>query len=64
MGVTAHGITDDEIMRHWFVVYNGSDSCSVAMLAMKTGPHKWDGYWTFDPDEIDTISQYISRDIE
>lgn len=61
MGVTAHGVADDEIMRHWFVVFAGSDARSVAMLAVKTGVSEWEGYWTFDTDEIQAMNEYISQ---
>jgi hypothetical protein len=61
MGVTAHGVADDEIMRHWFVVYDGSDAGSVAMLAVKTGASEWEGFWTFDTDEIQVMNEYITQ---
>lgn len=63
MGVTVHGVGDDEIMRHWFVVYDGGTTRSVAMLAVNTGSHTWEGYWTYDTDEIKAINQYISETI-
>jgi hypothetical protein len=64
MGVTAHGISDDEIMRHWFVVYDSDATRSVAMLAVKTDPHTWEGYWTYDIAEIEAINRYIVENID
>jgi hypothetical protein len=29
------------------------------MLAVKTDPYVWKGFWTFDTDEIRAIQQYI-----
>jgi hypothetical protein len=63
MGVTVHGVADDEVMRHWFVVYDG-DGRSVAMLAVKTGQNKWDGFWTFDTDDIEAMNRYIDREFQ
>lgn len=64
IGVTVHGIDDEDIVRHWFVVYNGKETGSAALLAVKTGRSEWKGYWTYDTEEIRSISQYISRYIE
>jgi DICT domain-containing protein len=59
MGVSVHGIADEEITQYWFVVYENGDSGSAAMLAVKTDPYVWKGFWTFDTDEIRAIQQYI-----
>ena len=61
MDVTVHGVDDDEILRHWFVVYDGDDGRSVAMLAVKTGSSEWEGFWTFEAGRIEAISEYVSR---
>lgn len=61
MGVTPHGVSDDEIMRHWFVVYRADETQGVAMLAVKTGPSEWRGFWTFQPGRIREINRYIAR---
>ena len=59
MGVSVHGIPDEEISQYWFVVYDNGESGSAALLAIKTDPNVWKGFWTFDPDEIGAIDQYI-----
>jgi DICT domain-containing protein len=64
MGVTVHGVDSDEIRRHWFVVYDGDESGSAALLAVKTGTSEWKGYWTYDTEEIGTMSQFISSNIQ
>jgi hypothetical protein len=61
MPVTVHEVTDDEIMRHWFVVYRDDEGSSVAMVATKAEPHRWLGFWTFDADEIERLDRYITR---
>jgi hypothetical protein len=61
MGVSAHGISADEIKRSWFVVYQNGDSENAAMLAIKTSHNVWKGVWTFDNDEIKALNQYITE---
>lgn len=59
MEVSVHGIADEEITQYWFVIYENGDSESAALLAVKTDPNVWKGFWTFDIEEIRAINQYI-----
>ncbi|MFB6361720.1 MAG: DICT sensory domain-containing protein [Halobacteriales archaeon] len=61
MGLNIHEVTDDEIMQHWFVVYQTSTGQNAAMLAVKSGLHEWDGYWTFDQSQIRSMNEYITQ---
>ena len=61
LGVNCHEVVDDEIRESWVVVYRTETAQSVAMVAIKTGRNTWDGYWTFDTDEIRAIDRYITQ---
>ena len=61
LGVTIHGVSDEEIAQNWFVIYEGDDRPGVAMLAVEVGMNEWHGFWTFDQDEIGRISQYVRQ---
>jgi DICT domain-containing protein len=62
LGVTVHGISDEEISQNWFVIYGGDDRPGVAMLAVEVGPNEWHGFWTFDRDEIGRLNRYVKRE--
>jgi hypothetical protein len=59
VGLTVHGVTTGEITDHWFVVHRADDGSGVAMVAVLTGQNRWEGFWTFDPEEIAAIDRYI-----
>jgi hypothetical protein len=59
--LTVHGVTHDEILNYWFVVYHADTAQSVAMLAKRIGVNTWTGYWTFDADEIASMDEYVGR---
>lgn len=61
LGLVSHGVGDAELRKSWFVVHRGDTGHDVAMLAIKTKPNTWEGYWTFDTDDIRDIDRYISR---
>lgn len=61
LGLTVHPVTDDEITNHWFVVYRAEDARSAAMVARKVDSCTWNGYWTFDDDDIRAIERYVTR---
>jgi len=58
-GLNCHEVVDDEIRTSWLVVHRTAAAQSAAMVAVKTEEHAWEGYWTFDVDEIRAIDQYI-----
>ncbi|MFB6186989.1 MAG: hypothetical protein ABEI86_09020, partial [Halobacteriaceae archaeon] len=59
--VPTQGIADQEISRFWFVVHQVDDGRNVAMLAEEVDQHEWEGFWTFDSDEVRAIDQYIAQ---
>jgi len=60
-GPKIHTVNNQEIQDHWFVVYASEGAQDRAMLANKTGPYIWDGYWTTNTEEIQLVNKYITR---
>lgn len=56
--VSCHGIDNQEIRDSWFVVFEG-DGREGALLAERTGSDTWDGVWTFDPDIVAEVADYL-----
>ncbi len=52
----------DELRESWFVV---NTDCTADMkgvlLAERTGPSQWRGYWSFGADHVDEISAYLRK---
>jgi len=63
--LTVHANDDPELRRLWFVVYRPPESVGdtepVALIATETGPNVWRGLWTYDPERVDRVQQYIRR---
>lgn len=45
----------------WVVSYRPPSDDGAALFAVQSGPNVWDGYWTFDPDRIDLIDDWIDK---
>lgn len=60
-GVTCHGVDDPEIEQSWFVVYQSVHHPheAAALIAVETRPYTWEGCWTYDPDRVATILDYL-----
>jgi hypothetical protein len=60
-GFTLHIERADEIERSWFVVFdgNGADESKCALLAEERGDREFYGFWTYDPDTVDWIVDYL-----
>jgi DICT domain-containing protein len=61
LGLNCHEVVDDEIRESWVVVYRTGAPQDAAMVAVETGRNTWDGYWTFDPDEVRAVDRYITE---
>jgi DICT domain-containing protein len=59
--LTIHVERSDEIRRSWFVVYDGAgiDVNKCALLAEERAPRTFYGFWTYDPDTVDWIIDYL-----
>lgn len=60
-GVTHHAETGAEIENSWFVVFDGdgNDSYKTALLATEQAPNQFHGFWSDDPEIVDSIGAYI-----
>jgi hypothetical protein len=62
-GVRMHGVDNTEIRQSWFVVYQSSQQPheAAALVAIKTEPHTWSGFWTYDSDRVEAIEDYLGQ---
>jgi len=61
LNVNSHGTENKEIQKNWFVIYRSDTGQDVAMLANEIRPNTWEGYWTFEADEIRALDQYVKQ---
>jgi len=61
--VTTHAVSADEIRRSWFVLHESDTHPHEAagMVAVWRDPHTWEGFWTFDPDRVAAVLDYLDR---
>jgi len=59
--LTIHVERSDEIADSWFVVYdgNGVDVNKCALLAEERDDRAFYGFWTYDPETVDWIVDYL-----
>ncbi|WP_135667384.1 DICT sensory domain-containing protein [Halorhabdus rudnickae] len=60
--LTVHAGDTPELRDAWFVVHDGDgdDDRKAALVAEEIGPDEYRGYWTFEPELVDEILQYLS----
>ena len=60
-GLTHHSEPADEIERSWIVVFDGggNDAYKTGLLATEEAPDQWYGFWSDDPDLVDSIWGYL-----
>jgi DICT domain-containing protein len=60
--LTIHVERSSEIETSWFVVYDGGgvDVNKCALLAEEREPRTFYGFWTYDPDTVDWIIDYLN----
>jgi DICT domain-containing protein len=60
-GFTLHIERSEEIEKSWFVVYdgNGVDDNKCALVAEERGDREFYGFWTYGPDTVDWIIDYL-----
>jgi hypothetical protein len=61
--LTIHVERSEEIAESWFVVYDGGgvDVNKCALLAEEREPRSFYGFWTYDPDTVDWIIEYLEN---
>ena len=62
-GLWTHTGDTEAYRRSWFVVFSppGDRVDPAALFALETGQNVWRSMWTYEPDRIDVIRQYIDR---
>ena len=67
-GVTVHAEDADEIGAFWFVVFDGGDeerqACALLAEEIETAPETFRGFWTYDPELVADIDEYLKRTYE
>lgn len=65
LDAAVHTGTSSEYRNGWFVVHRPADltapdATPAALVCRETAPRIWDGFWTFDPDRVVEIDEYIA----
>lgn len=65
LSLTIHGGYDWDFRDSWFVVFTSDDESidDAALLAIEVEPNLWEGFWTYDADEVREINRYIEREL-
>jgi hypothetical protein len=61
LDVTIHGGWSRDFRESWFVLFKPDrrEADHAAVLAVETEPRTWDGFWTYDPETVETLNGYI-----
>jgi DICT domain-containing protein len=63
LAVTSHAGTHEEYRRSWFVVFRppaGEDG-HIALVALETGDNVWRAMWTYDPERVERVGEYVQQ---
>lgn len=65
-GASVHTTTDGELGRYWFVAFDDGDRCddttqACALLAEEHRPGSYAGYWTYDPEWVRDLTDYLTE---
>lgn len=59
-----HGGHTEDLLRNWFLVYRAPEQdITVAFVAHDHGPGAWRGFWTFQPDRVNQINDYLQAEL-
>lgn len=61
LDVTVHAGSHEEYRRSWFVVFRppaGEDG-HIALVAIETADNVWRATWTYDPDRVIRVGEYV-----
>lgn len=63
--VTMHGGWADNFRDSWFVTFvpDGEAHDHAAMVAVETDPQVWEGFWTYDVQEVRQITRFIRHEL-
>ncbi len=54
----------DYVADFWFVVYEADDEASGALLAREVEPGRYTGFWTFRPEHVRDLADYIETELQ
>lgn len=58
--VTLHGIDDPEVASTWLALHRGGTSgYDAALVCLEAEPGRYEGFWTFDPEVVATVADYV-----
>lgn len=58
--VTLHGVDDEEVASTWLTLHRGhSPGYDAALVCLETDPGRYEGFWTFDPEVVATVADYV-----
>lgn len=62
--VVVHPVEAEEILEAWFVAFDGAgdDDQKCALLAERRGERTFHGVWTYDPELVDVLVDYLDRE--
>lgn len=54
----------EELRQSWFVVFRRPDAPEqgAALLARQDADNRWHGYWTYDPDRVAAVEEYLESE--
>ena len=66
--VTMHGGYKNDFRNSWFVLYNPPEErrdeyTAAVLVAIEIEPRVWDGFWTYDPEIVETVAGYIRQNL-
>ena len=63
LDVTVHTGTSTDYRQSWCVVFvpEDPDGTHAALVALETGENEWRGMWTYEPERVRRVDQYLER---
>lgn len=65
IGVTVHSGSHEEYRRSWVVVFtppqDDTTDGQVALVAIETGRNVWRGMWTYEPERVSRVNEYVTH---
>lgn len=62
--IVVHPVETEEITESWFLAFDGAgdDDQKCALLADQRGERTFHGVWTYDPELVDVLVDYLDRE--
>lgn len=66
LDVQVHRGTGPEYRHSWCVTFRppeGMDRTGASLVAVETDVNRWRGFWTYDPERVRRIDEYLARSL-